>query len=201
MEDSASSQALEGDIGSAGNSSSRIIPEAPQEPTKDDAPSVGKDVQLSGSQECPKNPGTMSAGDLMEVDAPPGNKESDGKDEIAAEIEQLKKEQKKIQMRTELHCLREHKAQRSVKDVLEQESYAQKLVLKRAKKVRDPNVYWKENQCAFDKYVSQVDLVFQTKSLTYISKKAKCLYAAAFLGGISQCEWVAKNQKIKADPD
>ena len=42
----------------------------------------------------------------MEVDALPGDEKSDREDEIAAEIEQLKKEQKKVQMRTELHCLR-----------------------------------------------------------------------------------------------
>ena len=62
-------------------------------------------------------------------------------------------------------------------------------------------MYLGESQRTFDEYVSQVDLVFWTKSLTYASKKAKYLYAIAFLGGIPQHEWVAKNQRIKADPD
>ena len=35
----------------------------------------------------------------------------------------------------------------------------------------------------------------------YASKKAKCLYAAAFLGNIPQRKWVAKDQRIKVDPD
>ena len=63
-------------------------------------------------------------------------------------------------MRTKLFHLREHKAQGFVKDVFEQESYAQRLVLERAKKVCNPNVYSRKSQRAFDKYVSQVDFVF-----------------------------------------
>ena len=47
-------------------------------------------------------------------------------------------------MRTELRCLREHKAQRFVKDVLEPEFYVQRLALERAKKVCNPNMYLEE---------------------------------------------------------
>ena len=104
-------------------------------------------------------------------------------------------------MRTELCCLREYKAQRFVKDIPEQESYAQKLALERAKKVRNSNLYLRKSQRTLDEYISQVDLIFQTKPLTYANKEAKCFYAAAFLAGISQCKWVAEDQKIKADPD
>ena len=35
----------------------------------------------------------------------------------------------------------------------------------------------------------------------YASKKAKCFYAAAFLGGIPKCKWVAEDKRIKTDPD
>ena len=35
----------------------------------------------------------------------------------------------------------------------------------------------------------------------YASKEAKYLYMAAFLSGIPQYKWVAKNEKIKADSD
>ena len=104
-------------------------------------------------------------------------------------------------MRTKLHCLREHKAWGFVKDISKQEFYAQKLALKRAKKICNPNIYLRESQCALDKYVSQIDFIIQTKPLTYASKEAKCLYAAAFLSGISQCKWIAEDQTIKADPD
>ena len=97
--------------------------------------------------------------------------------------------------------MRKHKAWGFIEDVPEQESYVQKLALERAKKVRNPDVYSGESQRAFDKYVSQVDLVFRTKPLTYASKKAKCFYAAAFLGGIPQSIWVAENQSIKTDPN
>ena len=55
-------------------------------------------MRLPSGQKTPKNPGTMGVGDPIEVDAPPGNEESSEEDEnkIAAEIEQLKKEQKKV---------------------------------------------------------------------------------------------------------
>ena len=142
-------------------------------------------MQLLDGQKASENPSAMGARDPIEVDAPPGNEKSSGKDEIAAEIEQLKKKQKKVQMRTKLHCLRKHKAQGFVEDVPEQESNAQRLALEKAKKVCDPNVYLGENQCTLDKYVSQVDFIFQTKSLMYASKEAKCFYTVAFLSGIS----------------
>ena len=136
----------------------------------------------------------MGTRDLMKIDTPPSNEKFGGEDEIAAEIERLKKEQEKAQIKTKLHHLRKHNAQRFVKDVPEQKSYAQKLALESAKKVRDPNVYLGKSQHAFDKYINQVDLVFQTKPLTYASKEAKCLYAAVFLSGIPQRKWVVKDQ-------
>ena len=52
----------------------------------------------------------MGAGDSMEVDALSGNEQSGGEDKIAAEIERLKKEQKKVQIKTKLRHLREHQA-------------------------------------------------------------------------------------------
>ena len=160
-------------------------------------------MRLPSGQEVLKNPGALGARDSIEIDAPPDNKRSSGEDEneIAVEIEWLKKEQKKIQRKIELRRLREHKARGFIKDVPEQESYMQRLVLERVKKVRNPDVYLGESQYTFDKYVSQVDLVFQTKPLTYASEEAKCLYAAAFLSGIPQRKWVAENQKINVDPD
>ena len=158
-------------------------------------------MRLPGDQKAPENPGAMGAENSMEVDALPGNEESGREDEIAAEIERLKKEQKKVQMRTELHCLREHKAQGFVENIPEQKFYMQRLALERAKKVRNPDMYLGKSQRALDKYVSQVDLVFQTKPLTYASEEAKCFYVATFLGGIPKCEWVAEDQRIKADPE
>ena len=87
---------------------------------------VGEGVQFLGGQEAPENPGTMGAGDPMEINVPLGNEKSgkEDKNEIAAEIERLKKEQKKVQMRTKLHRLREHKARRFIKNILKQDSYA-----------------------------------------------------------------------------
>ena len=38
----------------------------------------------------------MGAEDQIKVDAPPDNEKSSGKDEIAAEVERLKTEQKKV---------------------------------------------------------------------------------------------------------
>ena len=130
----------------------------------------------------------MGIKNSIEIDALPDNERSGRKEKIVTEIEQLKKEQKKVQMRFKLHHLRKHTAQEFVEDVFEQESYLQKLVLKRAKKVRNPNMYLGKSQCALDKFISQVDLVFQTKPLTYASKKVKCFYTTAFLSGILQRE-------------
>ena len=63
-------------------------------------------------------------------------------------------------MRSKLYCLKEHKTQRYVKNIPKQEFYAQKLALKRAKKIRDPNMYSGENPLTLDKYISQINLVF-----------------------------------------
>ena len=143
----------------------------------------------------------MDAKESIEVNALLGNKKSGGEDEIAAEIKRLNKKQKKAQIRTGLCHLREHKAWEFVKDILKQKFYAQRLALEKAQKVCDRDVYFGKSQCTFNKYVSQVDLDFWTKHLMYVSKEAKCLYVAAFLAGIPQLEWVAENQRIKADPD
>ena len=103
---------MRGDNGSAEGSSRGTIPEALQKPAKGDVPPVNKGMQLPGGQEAPKNPIAIGAKDPIKVNTPLGNEKSGRKDEneIAAEIERLKKEQKKVQMRTKLHCLREHKA-------------------------------------------------------------------------------------------
>ena len=154
VENQALSQALGGDNGTAESSSHGTVPEAPQEPARGDTLSVGKGVQLPDGQQASKNPGAIGVRDPMEVDAPPGNEKFGREDEIATEIERLKKEQKKVQMRTKLRHLKKHKARGFVKDVPEQESYAQRLALERAKKVRNPNVYLGKSQCALDKYVS-----------------------------------------------
>ena len=145
---------MRGDNKNAESNSCGTILEALQGLAKGDAPLIGKSVQLLDSQKALKNLNAMGAGDLMKINAPPDNEESDRKNEIAAEIERLKKEQKKAQIKIELYCLREHKAQGFVKDISEQESYTQKLVLKKTKKVRDPNMYLEKSQHALDKYIS-----------------------------------------------
>ena len=94
VEDPVSSQALKGDNKSAEGSSRKTIPKTSQKPARGDAPLVSKGMQLLGGQEAPKNPGAIGTGDLIEINAPPGNKKSGRKDEIAAEIELLKKEAK-----------------------------------------------------------------------------------------------------------
>ena len=96
IEDPVSDQVLRDDNKSAKGSSCRTILEAPQGSARDDTLPIGEGVQLLGGQEAPKNPGAMGAGDLMEVNALPDNEKSSREDEIATEIEQLKKEQKKL---------------------------------------------------------------------------------------------------------
>ena len=186
VENPASSQALRGNNGSVEDSSCGTISEAPQRLTRGDALPISDGVWLPGDQKALKNPGAMGIRDPMKVDALPDNEKSGRKNEneIAAEIERLKKEQKKVQMRTKLHCLRKHKAWGFVENISEQKSYTQKLTLKRAKKVCDSNVYWEESQRTLNEYISQVNFVFQTKPLTYASEKAKCFHTAVFLGSI-----------------
>ena len=145
-------------------------------------------MQLLDGQKALKNPGATGAKDLMEVDTLPGNEEFGREDEIVAKIERLKKEQKKAQMKTKLHCLREHKAQGFVKNVFEEESYTYRLALKTSKKVRDSDLYLEKSQYTLDKFVSQADLIFQTKPLTYAREEVKCLSAVAFLSGILKRE-------------
>ena len=91
----ASGQALGGDNKSAEGSFHSTILKALQKPAGGDALPVGKGVRLLGGQKASKNPSAMGARDSIEVDAPPSNEKSSGKDEIAAKIERLKKEQKK----------------------------------------------------------------------------------------------------------
>ena len=86
---------LEGDNGSAENSSCGTILKALQKPAGGNVLPVGKGVQLPSGQQAFENPGAMGAKNPMEVDTLSGNKKSARKDEIAAEIERLKKEQKK----------------------------------------------------------------------------------------------------------
>ena len=80
-------------------------------------------MQLPGDQKASENSGTIDTRDSMEIDALPGNEKSGKEEKIAAEIEQLEKEQKKAQIKSELLCLREHPARGFVKNILEQESY------------------------------------------------------------------------------
>ena len=122
VEDPASGQALGGDNGSAKDSSHGTISETLQRLAKDDAPPVGKGVRFSNGQEAFENPSAMGAENPMKVDALSDNEESGKKNEIAAEIRQLKKEQK-AQMGSKLRHLKEHKTQRFVKNILEQKSY------------------------------------------------------------------------------
>ena len=117
IEDPALGQVLKGDNGSAEGSSRRTISKVLQRPTGGNALPVSEGMQLPDCQEALKNSSAMSTKGPIKVDASLGNKESGGEDEIAAEIEWLKKEQKKTQMRTKLRCLREHKAQRFVKNI------------------------------------------------------------------------------------
>ena len=101
-------------------------------------------MQLPSGQKISENPDAMDTEDLMEVDTLPSNEESGGEDEIAAEIERLKK-QKKAQIKSELYYLKEHTAWGFVKNIPEQKFYAQKLALKRAKKLCNLNVYLEES--------------------------------------------------------
>ena len=64
----------------------------------------------------------------------------------------------------------------------------QKLAPKKAKKIRNFNMYWKKSQCTLDKFISQVNIIFQTKPMTNIREKNKYLYLATFLSDISQCK-------------
>ena len=93
IKDPASGQALGDDNGSAKSSSRETISEAPQGPARGDAPLVGEGVRLPSDQEASENPGAMGARNPMEVDTLPGNEESgrENENEIAAEIERLKK--------------------------------------------------------------------------------------------------------------
>lgn len=88
-----------------------------------------------------------------------------------------------------------------VDDDVGSESYKQRLTLERAKSARSPELYSGENQRALDDFFNQLDLVFQTKPLTYSADKDKCVYAAGYLSGIPSQEWNAEARRIDANPD
>ena len=101
-------QALGSNNRSAESCFYRIILEASQGLAEEDILSQSKDMQLLSSQEASKNPIAMSIKNSIKVDAPSSNEKFGKKDKIIAEIEQLKKEQKKTQIKFELYCLKEH---------------------------------------------------------------------------------------------
>ena len=87
IEDPALNQASKNDNKSAKGSFYETILEALQELVKGNALPIGKDVQLLDDQKTSKILDTISAGDPMEVNTPPGNEKFGEKDKIAAEIE------------------------------------------------------------------------------------------------------------------
>lgn len=127
---------------------------------------------------------------------------SDSDEAINARIAKLRKEKKKARRRAELQRV-EQKAARGYVDEEDPNSefFTQRLTLKRAKKVRDPDVYSGESQRALDDCLNQVALVFRTKPLTYASETDKCLYAANYLGGFPAREWEAEEKRIREDPN
>ena len=64
------------------------------------------------------------------------------------------------------------------------DNFKQRLALERAKSVWDPDVYLGQSQQALDTFFQQVDLVFETKPLTYCLEGKKCVYAADFLSSV-----------------
>lgn len=65
-------------------------------------------------------------------------------------------------------------------------SLQDKLAMEKAKTIKDPDSpYSGESQRALDNFVQQVNNVFLTKLLTYVTKQDKCRYIWGFLHGIS----------------
>ena len=91
VEDLASGQALEGKNRNAESSSCKTIPKALQKPAGNDVLPEGKGVWLLSNQKAFENPGSIGTRDPIKVNTLPDNKKSGKKDEIVAEIEQLKK--------------------------------------------------------------------------------------------------------------
>ena len=134
IEDPAIGQTSKDDKKSIKSSSHGTISEASQRPAKNDILPENKNVQLPSGQETFKNSGTMSAENSIEINVLLSNKKSGGQEKIATEIEWLKKEQKKAQIKSKLYYLKEHAAQKFVKNVFEKKFYTQRLALERAKK-------------------------------------------------------------------
>ena len=62
-------------------------------------------------------------------------------------------------------------------------------------------MYSGQNQRALDTFFQQVDLVFETKPLTYRLEDEKCVYAASFLSGVPSQQWTKEKRRINRDPD
>ena len=75
------------------------------------------------------------------------------------------------------------------------------LLTTRHPKACSPDVYSGDIQQTLDNFYNQLDLIFQTKPLTYSLDKDKCVYAAGHFAGILSQEWNAKAQRIDSNPD
>ena len=104
IKDLALGQALEGDNGSVKGGSHKTISKALQKPTRDNALTEGKGMQLPGNQKAFKNFSAMSVKDDIKVVAPLDNERFGREEEIAAEIKWLKKKQKKAQIKFKLYA-------------------------------------------------------------------------------------------------
>ena len=62
-------------------------------------------------------------------------------------------------------------------------------------------MYLGQSQRALDTFFQQVDLVFETKLLTYCLEDKKCVYAAGFLSGVFSQQWTKEKRRINWDPD
>ena len=205
FEGQASGSMFRADNPSGENGSRDFVPETPPEPPQGqpEPNPAGEDAHmedvLSVHAETP--PASVHE-DEGPIEGPPPAAVLWGmKAQIDAEIARLCASKDLANARIELTRLRDQKSKGyPAGDDIGSESFKQRLTLERAKSVRDPDTYSGQSTRPLEDFIKQVDLVFETKPLTYRLELDKCVYTAAHLAGTPLQQWAEEKRRINEDP-
>ena len=186
----------------AGKGASRNVPAGDQQGTQDQT--IDEDADMDDAYYHVDTPPP----DGPEPDQPtvpaPLTQQLSQQERINAEIARLADEELLITSQRKLEKMRERKAlgfPLPADEEIGTNDFKQRLALERAKSVRDPDVYLGQSQRALDTFFQQVDLVFETKPLTYRREDKKCVYAAGFLSSVPSQQWTEEKRRINRDPN
>ena len=122
--------------------------------------------------------------------------------EIRASVVVLKKQKETAELKAKIESLKREKADGFVgeQNQMGSNEHTCQLSLECSKHVQDPNVYSALSQRKLTMYLIQVNDLFRQKSVTYLTKLDKVLFAANYLAGTIKNKWKLEDEQIVADP-